>query len=128
MKRFTGLVLALIVLAAGVGRAHHSFAATYDDKKLMEIEGSIVLVTFRNPHSFVAIEDKDGVRWNFEWAAGQQLAVGGVSRDTLKVGDHVMIKANPGREVAEDHRCLLKIVRRTSDGWTWGMNPDEVVK
>src|SRR4051794_14945378 len=126
MKRFACMVLITFVLSAAVGSAHHSFAATYDDKKIVEVEGSIVLVLFRNPHSFVALQDKDGVRWNFEWAAGAQLATGGVSRETLKTGDHVIIKGNPGRDVAEDHRCLMKALTRPSDGWNWGTNPGQV--
>ena len=68
------------------------------------------------------------MRWDFESAAGAQLATGGVSRDTLKTGDRVIIKANPGRDLAEDHRALMKTVTRPADGWTWGTNPGQVVE
>jgi hypothetical protein len=45
----------------------------------------------------------------------------GVTRDTLKVGEHVVIIGNPGR-TAEDHRMHMVSITRPSDGWKWGGN------
>ena len=125
MKR---TLLALVIVAAAVvssGRAyaHHSFAATYFEDKTEKIQGKLVQFLFRNPHSFVQVEaeDEHGVvqRWAIEWGAGGQLGRQGVTRDTLKPGDEVIIVGNPGRN-PEDHRMRMVNITRPSDGWKWG--------
>jgi len=127
MKR---TLLALIITAGAiisVGRAyaHHSFAATYLEDKTQKVEGKVVQFLFRNPHSFVQVDARDekGVmqRWSVEWGASGQLGRQGVTRDTLKVGEHVIIIGNPGR-AAEDHRMHMVSITRPSDGWKWGGN------
>ena len=124
----TGLLTMLGVMAnATPVFAHHSFAATYFEDKTTKIEGDLVQFLFRNPHSFVHVEGKDGqgnpVRYAVEWGAGLQLSRQGVTRETLKPGDHVIITGNPGRN-PEDHRLRMKSVQRPSDGWSWGGNFD----
>jgi hypothetical protein len=108
--------------------AHHSFAATYFEDKQQTIEGNLVQFMFRNPHSFVHVEGKDEkgqtVTWAVEWGGGGQLGRTGVTRDTLKTGDHVIIVGNPGRNPA-DHRLRMLRLKRTSDGYTWGTRPGE---
>ena len=125
MKR---ILLALVITAGAVvsgGRAlaHHSFAATYFEDKTQRVEGDLVQFMYRNPHSFVQLEapDDKGVvqRWSIEWGAGGQLGRQGVTRETLKPGDHVVIVGNPGRN-PEDHRLRMVNITRPSDGWKWG--------
>ena len=107
--------------------AHHSFAATYFEDKKVTVEGDLVQFLYRNPHSFVHVEvkDPDGtmVRWAIEWGAGGQLGRQGVTRETLKPGDHVIIVGNPGRN-PEDHRLrMVTITRPAANGepeWKWG--------
>ena len=53
-----------------------------------------------------------------------QLGRQGVTRETLKPGDHVVIAGNPGRN-PDDHRLRMIRLKRTSDGWTWGGRPGE---
>lgn len=118
------LVLALAAAAAMTRplQAHHSFAATYFEDKVQKIEGDLVQFLYRNPHSFVHVEapDDKGVvqRWAVEWGAGQQLAQQGVTRVTLRAGDHVVIEGSPGRN-PEDHRLRMRTIVRPSDGWKW---------
>jgi hypothetical protein len=120
------LVLALVaavVISGGRANAHHSFAATYFEDKSQTIEGELVQFLFRNPHSMVHVEAKDAngqvIRWVIEWAAGAQLARSGVTRETLRPGDHVIVTGSPAR-VAEDHRVRMKTITRPWDGWKWG--------
>jgi hypothetical protein len=116
-----------VVVAAKPASAHHSFAATYFEDKTDRIEGELVQFLFRNPHSFVHVEGKDAqgnpVRYAVEWGAGLQLTQQGVTRETLKPGDHVIVSGNPGRN-PEDHRLRLRSIQRPSDGWKWGGNFD----
>jgi hypothetical protein len=93
--------LAALVYSVPPAYAHHSFAATYFEDKTETVEGELVQFLFRNPHSFVHVEGKDAqgqvVRYAVEWGAGLQLNRQGVTRETLKPGDHVIITSNPGR-------------------------------
>jgi len=125
MKR-TFLALALTagaIVSGGRALAHHSFAATYFEDKTQKVEGNLVQFLYRNPHSFVHVEGPDdkGVmqRWAIEWGAGGQLGRQGVTRETLKPGDHVIIVGNPGRN-PDDHRLRMVNITRPSDGWKWG--------
>ena len=125
------VAVTIAIMGAGVAaRAHHSFAATYHEDRTVTIQGKLVQFLFRNPHSFVHVEapDENGVmvRWAVEWAGLGQLAGAGITRETLKFGDTVIITANPGRNPA-DHRLRMVTLKRPSDGFTWGQAPGQVV-
>jgi hypothetical protein len=116
------LVVAMASLSVVPTHAHHSFAATYFEDKVSKIEGNLVQFLYRNPHSFVHVEapDESGQmqRWAVEWGAGLQLGQQGVTRETLKPNDHVIIEGNPGRNAA-DHRLRMRSIFRPADGWKW---------
>lgn len=131
MKRLlVALVAAGACALATQADAHHSFAATYIENRAVTIEGDLVQVLFRNPHSFVrvTVKEKDGsmVRYAVEWDGAGQLGGQGVTRETLKLGDHVVISGNPGRNPS-DHRVRMLSLRRPSDGFGWVTRPGEVV-
>jgi hypothetical protein len=124
------MLLAVAFLPTKPVFAHHSLAATYLDK-LVTLDGNIVDLLLRNPHSFLQIEapDENGVmqRWSLEWRSSGQLGQQGIRRDTLKVGDEVVVTINPSRTVG-DHRGALKTLHRKSDGFGWGTNPGETTE
>ena len=128
--RWILLLLAAMLVSGITVYAHHSFAATYQEDKMITIEGKIVQFQFRNPHSFVTVEapDPEGktFRWGVEWGGAGQLGGQGVTRYTLKQGDVVTISGNPGRNPA-DHRVRMLTLHRKSDGFGWGGRPGEVV-
>jgi hypothetical protein len=131
MKRY--LVIGLVAAAALVGAkayAHHSFAATYLEDQSVRVEGKLVQFMFRNPHSFVHLEvkEKDGtlVRYAVEWGGTGQLQGAGVTRETLKIGDHVIIEGSPARN-KEAHRVRMVKLYRPKDGFGWGFKPGEIV-
>jgi hypothetical protein len=117
------VVAAATVLSTQVNVfAHHSFAATYFEDQKITIQGKLVQFLYRNPHSFVHVEapDDKGVMqtWAVEWGAGGQLSRDGVTRESLKPGDVVVITGNPGRN-PDDHRIRMQSITRPSDGWGW---------
>ena len=125
MKRTVLTLLGMaIVLTSGGSRvlAHHAAFATYVRGKTVTVEGTLKEFVWRNPHSFMKVEapDEKGVTqmWLIEGAAPTQLEEGGVTRTTLRPGDHVIVTGLPGR-VAEDHRMLLEKLERPSDGFKW---------
>ena len=127
-KRYVLALASMVALASAANaHAHHSFAATYVENQSVTIEGDLVTFELRNPHSFVNVMVKDAsgnmVRYLIEWGSPSQLQ-GKITRDTLKVGDHVIITGNPARN-PDDQRVRLVTLRRPSDGWSWGLSADE---
>ena len=124
------LILCAFVLVAGVARAHHSYGATYDTKKEIKLEGKLAQFVYRNPHSFVHILAKDESgemqRWAVEWSGTAQLANSGVQRDSLKVGDAIVVSGRPSR-VPGEYRVLMVRLVRPSDGFSWGSRAGEAV-
>src|SRR6267142_7037996 len=116
------VTLAALMLGGGMALAHHSATATYIHGKSVKIEGTLKELIWRNPHSFMKVEapDEKGEMqiWIIEGAAAAQLAEQGVTTNTLRPGDHVIVTGQPGR-IAEDHRLLLERVERPSDGLKW---------
>ena len=131
MPRMSVLLgLSLAALAGLPAAAHHSFAAVYQADETIRIEGKVVQFQFRNPHSVlhVLVPDASGgtTRWAVEWQGATQLGARGMTAQTLRPGDPVVVIGNPGR-VAEEHRMLLVEITRTTDGFGWGSRPGEVV-
>jgi hypothetical protein len=130
MRRVVYLVIGLASLAGAGAYAHHSYAATYDVSHEIKLEGKLVQFVYRNPHSFVHVQAPDQAgadqRWAVEWAGTGQLAEAGVQRDTLKVGDSVVIVGRPSR-VRGEYRALMVRLTRPADGFTWGGRAGQVV-
>ncbi len=126
--RLLAATAALGTLYAAAAFAHHSFSATYDETKTIQIEGTLVQFLFRNPHSFVHVmaEDESGdmQRWGVEWGGLGVLAGQGVTRDSLQPGDHVIITGNPGRN-ADEHRIRMRSLLRPADGFGWGFEGED---
>ena len=129
------IILSLgLLMAVPSGFAHHSLGATYDANKTVTIEGKILQLLLRNPHSFLQVEDaklkdEDGepIRWSLEWRSAGSLGQQGIKRDSLKTGDEVVVTGNPSRTPG-DHRAALVTLHRKSDGFGWGTRPGEVVE
>jgi hypothetical protein len=123
-------IIAITVFAGTATYAHHSYGATYDTSREVKLEGKILQFSYRNPHSFVTVQaaDQDGVqqRWAVEWSGTAQLATAGVTRESLKVGDQVVVVGRPSR-VPGEFRALMVTLKRPLDGFTWGSRSGEAV-
>src|SRR5216684_7128765 len=115
-------VVTFLTLGSGQTFAHHSFTSVYMHGKSQKIEGTVKEFIWRNPHSFMKVEapDEKGEMqiWVIEGAAPAQLAESGMTTNTLRPGNHVIVTGQPGR-IAEDHRLLLHTVERPSYGFKW---------
>jgi hypothetical protein len=122
-NRLFAVLIAGAALLGVRAYAHHSFAATYFEDQKVTVHGKLVQFLYRNPHSFVHVEAADDKgetqTWAVEWGAGGQLGRQGVTRETLKPGDDVIVVGNPGRNPA-DHRLRMVNITRPADGWKWG--------
>jgi hypothetical protein len=130
MRKMFFLVVGAALLSGGAAYAHHSYAATYDTSKEIKLEGKLVQFTYRNPHSFVTIQAPDdkgaAQRWSIEWSGTGQLANQGVTRESLKVGDEIVIVGRPSR-VPGEYRALMVTLKRPADGFTWGGRGGQLV-
>lgn len=130
MRRLTMVLAAAVLFATASAYAHHSYAATYDNSREVKLQGKLVQFIYRNPHTFVHVQapDENGTmqRWAIEWAGTAQLDRAGVTRETLKVGDEVVMTIRPSR-VPGEYRGLMVTLKRPSDGFTWGTKSGETI-
>jgi hypothetical protein len=129
MKQITLLITVVLVSFLGSsGAAHHSTAAAYRLEATQVLDGTVVMVAFKQPHTYIHVEalDREGVmrRWSMEWADATMLARHGVTRSTLRAGDQVRVVGHPGRN-SDAYQMLIVQMTRGADGWTWGGPGDE---
>jgi hypothetical protein len=116
------LVVALAAVFPSLASGHHSFAAVYFEDQSVTIEGTIAEFAYRSPHAWVYVDVTDTkgavTRFGAEWANPNRLTRDGITVDTLKPGDRVVITGSPGRKASEN-RIHLKRIQRPADGWQW---------
>ena len=116
------LFAGVLAMGAPVALAHHSFAVDYHEDQSVTLEGDLQEFQYRNPHAMVLFrvqENGEEVSYAAEWAGAGRLGQQGITPETLKLGDHVIITGAPGRDAAA-HRVHLKAIERPADGWSWG--------
>ena len=110
------------VLAATSVAAHHSFPAYYFEEQSVTIEGEVAEFDYRAPHAWLHVKAPDAQgqmqRFSAEWANPQRLMRDGVTRDTLRAGDRVIVTGSPGRNASE-YKIHLKRIQRPADRWQW---------
>ena len=114
---------ALGVLAGALpADGHHSFAAYYLEDQSISVEGNMVELDYRNPHAWLHIVAPDNSgkvqRVSAEWANPGRLHQQGITRDTLKPGDRLIVTGSPARDPSE-YKMHLKRIERPADGWKW---------
>ena len=131
LRRVAVFVAAGGCMLAGAASAHHAFPGTYLEDRTITIEGELVQILYRNPHSFVQVmvKERDGsvVRYAVEWIGASELGHQGVTPMTLKNGDFVIISGTPGRNPA-DHRVRMLSLRRPKDGFGWRLPADRIMR
>ena len=96
MKNTHVCIGALLVLtAAAVPSAHHSFAAEFDADKPVTLTGAVTKVEWGNPHIWVYmnVRDDHGAMqpWQCEGGAPNTLTRNGWSKDSLKLDESITI-------------------------------------
>ena len=118
-----GALSAIGVLAGALpAYGHHSFAAYYYEDQTVSIEGDLVELDYLNPHAWIhiAAPDKNGFvqRVSAEWSNPGRLNQQGITKETLKPGDRLVLTGSPARDPG-GFKMHLKRIDRRSDGWTW---------
>jgi len=95
-------ILSLVLALAAPLAAHHSFSAQFDATKQVTIEGTVTKIAWANPHVyfFVDVKGEDGTiaTWACETNGPNGLIRQGWKRESMKVGDHVIVNAYLARD------------------------------
>jgi hypothetical protein len=92
-----GIILAGLLATTRTATAHHSFAAEFDSKKQVKLEGVVTKVEWTNPHVWIYLnvkgEDGKVTNWGAELGPPHGLQGSGWRRETLKIGDVITVNA-----------------------------------
>jgi hypothetical protein len=100
--RLLATIGALVVAAAPLAGAHHSFVAEYDGNKPVKVSGVVTRVEWTNPHIwfYVDVKDEQGrvTNWGFSGGPPGVLQRRGISREAMKQGDVVSVEGFRARD------------------------------
>jgi hypothetical protein len=116
-----------MVNAIGAG-AHHSISGIYDSTQRVTIDGFVVQFQLVYPHPFLIVEVKpdSGVprQWRVELDNRGELQAIGITAETFKAGDRVVINGLPAR--AQTPSLYAMRLDRLADGFWYeqvGLSP-----
>jgi Family of unknown function (DUF6152) len=91
-----------LVLAAAPLRAHHAFAAEFDQDKPIKLQGSVTKWELTNPHSWIYIDVKgdDGktATWMIEGASPNNLYRLGLTKESLPAGSVITVEGYQAKD------------------------------
>jgi hypothetical protein len=118
MKRRILLFVGGIAISAITIDAHHSISGVYDSNQQVKIEGVVAEFHFVNPHPFLTMDvqaGNDTKRWRLEMDNRSELADVGVTSETLKPGDRIVVTGSPAR--AQSQSLYVRRLDRPVDGF-----------
>ena len=123
MKHATIVLTITLVLVWGIAAAaHHAVEGTFQLDQTRTLQGTLTMLTIRNPHSFLSIDAKDAsgkiTSWSAEWIGAAQLKDEGITETTFKVGGEVTLVGAAARDTTA-RKILLRELTRPSDGFRW---------
>ena len=108
-----GLFLAVVPL-----KAHHAFAAEFDDKKPIKLRGTVAKWDLINPHSWIHLDVKnpDGTvtPWMIEGGSPNALFRMGFTKDSLPLGTEIIVEGFQAKDGA--YRGVGASLTFASDG------------
>jgi hypothetical protein len=102
------------VLATQAAHGHHSTAGIFDPDRIVEIEGTVTAVGWRNPHAALTIAakapDGTGTEWIVEMASLNFLRLRGLTPDMVAIGYRIRaagLSSSRGRQEIFARNLLL---------------------
>jgi hypothetical protein len=101
MRTSLSSVLALALLAAAQLSAHHSFAAEFDQTKVVMLNGTVTVMEWVNPHAMIhlAVKSEDGTvtEWRIEGNTPNSLLRAGLTKKSLEPGTRIAVRGYRAR-------------------------------
>jgi uncharacterized protein DUF6152 len=108
----TGVMVILSAIAAG---AHHSWNTVFSESKPLVLRGTLAKVELVNPHAWIWIDVKaaDGTitKWGIEGGPPNGLIRNGITKDTLKVGEELVVHGYGPRDETTNQVAGVKYER-----------------
>ena len=117
-----GLTLACgLLLGTFTAEAHHSISGMYDTRRNVKVEGVVTQWEFINPHAFLTLDvaetGRAAERWRVEMDDRGELSDIGMTAQTLRPGDRVIVLGSPSHR--EPNRLYLGRLDRPADGYSF---------
>jgi len=102
----TGVAIAILAGSSQLV-AHHSFPATFDVSKPLKLSGTVTAIEWANPHVYFyidVVDEQSGtvVNWAIELLSPNALARRGWSRNSMTVGDKIVVEGSAARDGRRD--------------------------
>jgi hypothetical protein len=107
---FIGISAALLL--AGAAAAHHGWGS-YDDKKLIKVEGPVLSLKYQNPHAEIFM-NRDGKKWEIVLAPLSRLETRGLKREDIEAGKVVTVEGYARKDGTPE----IRAERITANGKT----------
>lgn len=120
MRTMVASVLVASTVVAGAS-AHHSIFAVYDSRQRVTINATIAEFHFVNPHPYLVASASEGAdassQWHLELDNRGELAAVGVTAQTFRPGDRVLVTGSRSR--TERHSVYVRKLVRPEDGFEY---------
>jgi hypothetical protein len=120
MSRWMAALSVSALACAGAVSAHHSIAGYYDEGRQVTLDGVVAQFQFVNPHPFLFVDVNDGNRaaqWRLEMDNRGELVAVGMTAETFRVGDRVVVTGSLGRTQAQT--LYIRRLDRAADGFRY---------
>jgi hypothetical protein len=114
MKTVHIVALCALLPLAPAAFAHHSFAAVFDGRRMVDVEGVVREFRLVNPHAEMTLEVTNAAGEKalrtVEFDGRLNLTNGGWTPETIKPGEHVIVHGNPARN-GDDRIWFMSLTR-----------------
>lgn len=95
--------LIIVLLLSSFAPLHHGWS-NYDQTKTLNYTGTILEMTYENPHGMLTLEVKKK-KWTVVLAPPSRMETRGLTRDMLKVGGTATVVGYPHLKVKDEMRA-----------------------
>ncbi len=114
MKAILWIVgVVLLIATAAPMIAHHASGPFYDPEQRVEARGTVTRFVFRNPHSFLYVDQPsdngETIHWEIEMGAAVSMSRRGWTPDTIQAGNEIKAVGQPSRAPGTFGMCCAEL-------------------